>query len=78
MGKFVNGQLPVDLLGILTPTSLIWCIYTPSMHTTFEDLELDRLFVIYPGPLSYPIADKVQSLPLSELGKPGEGSLFIN
>ncbi len=50
---------------------------TPSMRTALEDLELDRLFVIYPGSLSFPIADKVQALPLSDLGKPGAGTLFI-
>ncbi len=44
---------------------------TPSMRTALEDLELDRLFVIYPGPHSYPMAEKVQALPLSDLGKKG-------
>jgi len=49
---------------------------TPSMRTALEDLELDRIFVIYPGPHAYPIADKIQALPLSDLGKPGAEKLF--
>jgi len=40
---------------------------TPSMRAALEDLELDRLFVIYPGSLAYPIADKVTALPLAFL-----------
>jgi predicted AAA+ superfamily ATPase len=50
---------------------------TPSMRTALEDLELDRIIVVYPGPLSFPIADQVQALPLSALGKPGADSLFV-
>ena len=41
---------------------------TPSMRLALEDLELDRLFVIYPGNLAYPIADKVMALPLVTIG----------
>jgi predicted AAA+ superfamily ATPase len=44
---------------------------TPSMHIAMQDLELDRLFVIYPGTLTYPIADKITSLPISQLANPG-------
>lgn len=40
---------------------------TPSMRAALEDLELERLFVIYPGSLAYPIADKVMTLPLASL-----------
>ena len=49
---------------------------TPSMRTALEDLELDRIYVIYPGTLSYPIADQVTALPISELGKTDSGNLF--
>jgi predicted AAA+ superfamily ATPase len=49
---------------------------TPSMHTALKDLELDRIFVIYPGDLSFPIADQVTALPISTLGKTEPGSLF--
>ena len=49
---------------------------TPSMRTALEDLELDRIYVIYPGNLSYPIADQVTALPISELGKTQSGKLF--
>jgi predicted AAA+ superfamily ATPase len=49
---------------------------TPSMRTALEDLELDRIFVIYPGNLSFPISDQVTALSISELGKVEPGSLF--
>ena len=44
---------------------------TPSMNIAMQDLELDRLFVIYPGTLSYPIAEKITGLPISQLASPG-------
>lgn len=40
---------------------------TPSMRTALKDLELDQLFVIYPGNLMYPLADKVSALPISSI-----------
>jgi uncharacterized protein len=40
---------------------------TPSMRAALEDLELERLFVIYPGSLAYPVADKVMAVPLTSL-----------
>jgi hypothetical protein len=43
---------------------------TPSMRTALTDLELDRLLVLYPGPHSYPLAEKVQVLPLKTLAQP--------
>jgi hypothetical protein len=49
---------------------------TPSMRTALEDLELDRIFVIYPGTLSFPIVDRVTALSISELGKTDPGILF--
>jgi hypothetical protein len=48
------------------------------MRTALEDLELDRIFVIYPGNLSFPIADQVTVLPISELGKTEPGNLFVS
>ncbi|MGA2490521.1 MAG: ATP-binding protein [Anaerolineales bacterium] len=47
-----------------------------SMRTALEDLELERIFVIYPGELTYPITDRVTALPISTLGKIKPGSLF--
>jgi predicted AAA+ superfamily ATPase len=40
---------------------------TRSMHVAMADLQLDRLFVIYPGTLRYPLADHVECVPFSEL-----------
>ena len=51
---------------------------TPSMRTALEDLELDRILVIYPGTLSFPIADRVTALPISELGKSETRILFAS
>ncbi|MBM3145007.1 MAG: ATP-binding protein [Chloroflexi bacterium] len=41
---------------------------TPSMRTALADLELDWLYVIYPGSLAYPLAGNVTALPLASLG----------
>jgi len=40
---------------------------SPSMTIALQDLELDRLLVIYPGALAYPLAEKVFALPLARL-----------
>jgi len=40
---------------------------TASMRSSLQDLELDRLLVIYPGTLTYPIAEKVMALPITHL-----------
>ncbi|MCX5971851.1 MAG: ATP-binding protein [Coprothermobacterota bacterium] len=40
---------------------------TPSMRVALTDLDLDQLFVIYPGERRYSLADKVDVLPLSAL-----------
>lgn len=40
---------------------------TRSMHTALQDLELDRLLVLYPGPRAYPLSDRVEVLPIASL-----------
>jgi predicted AAA+ superfamily ATPase len=40
---------------------------TPSMRIALSDLKLDRLIVAYPGTTRYPLADKVEAVPLPEL-----------
>ena len=40
---------------------------TPSVRSALEDLELDQLFIVYPGNLAYPIAEKVSALPVSSV-----------
>ena len=40
---------------------------TPSMRAALEDLELEKLFVVYPGSLAYPIAEKVSAIPISSI-----------
>ena len=48
---------------------------TPSMRIALEDLKLDRIAVVYPGPKRYPIADRVEAVPLVEAIK-GKERLF--
>ena len=33
---------------------------TPSMRNALEDLELERLYVVYPGDVSYDLSEKVR------------------
>lgn len=40
---------------------------TSSMRTAFDVLKLHKLLVVYPGPLPYPLDDKIQAVPLSSL-----------
>jgi uncharacterized protein len=42
---------------------------TPSMHIAMEDLQLDRLFIIYPGLHPYSPGEKIQALPLASLAE---------
>jgi hypothetical protein len=39
------------------------------MKSALVDLELEHLWVIYPGDRQYPIAEKVTVLPLAQLAK---------
>lgn len=45
---------------------------TPSMRTALQDLDLDELWVIYPGERSYPLGEKVFVRPLSSLASGAE------
>ncbi len=44
---------------------------TPSMRTALSDLKLDRLLVFYPGDRAYPLAERVEVLPLAQLADAG-------
>lgn len=48
---------------------------TPSMRIALEDLKLERLAVVYPGPLRYALADRVEAVPLSQVTR-GLAGLF--
>lgn len=39
---------------------------TTSMRIAMEDLQLDELIVIYPGRISYPLAENIRAVPLAE------------
>ena len=48
---------------------------TRSMQTAFRDLELDELWVVYPGTFSYSLCEKIKVMPLIEcLGPTLNGS----
>ena len=34
------------------------------MHIVIDDLGLEHLWVVYPGELEYPLADRITALPL--------------
>lgn len=40
---------------------------TPSMRIALEDLKLDALYVVYPGPHRYVLAPRVEAVPLTAL-----------
>lgn len=44
---------------------------TPSIRTAFADLGLDRVIVIYPGTKRYPLAERVEAVPLEMLARGG-------
>ncbi len=48
---------------------------TRSMRIALDDLKLERLAVVYPGPQRYPIADRIEAVPLPEVVG-GMGGLF--
>ena len=43
---------------------------TPSMRTAVRDLELSKLFVIFPGSKPYPLTENIQAIPLASLARP--------
>lgn len=47
---------------------------TPSMRIAMSDLQLDHLMVVYPGERRFPLADKIEAVPLREIAGPGSGS----
>lgn len=44
---------------------------TPSIRIAMQDLSLERVAVVYPGPKRFPIADRVEAVPLAHLAEPG-------
>lgn len=40
---------------------------TPSMRIALHDLQLDRLYVIYPGDRRYALGDRLEVVPLAAL-----------
>jgi uncharacterized protein len=45
---------------------------TPSMRIALDDLKLDRLVVTYPGERRYPLAERVEVIPMAELVAGGD------
>lgn len=42
---------------------------TRSMHVVLEDLKLAKLWIVYSGDRSYPLGDRLESLPLTDCRK---------
>ena len=42
---------------------------TKAMHIALADLDLERIWVVYPGQASYPLGERITVLPLRDLGK---------
>jgi hypothetical protein len=42
---------------------------TPSMRTAIGDLELSKLFLIYPGPHPFSLAENISAIPLARLAE---------
>lgn len=49
---------------------------TPSLRIALEDLQLDRIAVVYPGPQRYALTDRIAAVPLAELTRGGIEALF--
>ena len=42
-------------------------VITKSMRIALNDLQLDHLWVIYPGQHTYPVDEKITVMPISEI-----------
>jgi len=42
---------------------------TPSINIALKDLELARVVVLYPGSKRFPIAERVEAVPLGTIGE---------
>ena len=42
---------------------------TKSMRVAMQDLKLERLWVVYPGPTGYPMEENIACVSLAELGQ---------
>lgn len=68
---FKNGRrLGVEVKKMDAPT------LTPSMRIALEDLNLEQLVVLYPGPKAYTLAERVRVLPISKLVESDARDLF--
>jgi hypothetical protein len=46
------------------------------MRIALEDLKLEQLVVLYPGPKEYSLAERVRVVPLAKLAERGAYELF--
>ena len=49
---------------------------TSSMRIALEDLNLEQLVVLYPGPKAYTLAERVRVVPISRLAESDARGLF--
>jgi hypothetical protein len=68
---FKNGRrLGIEIKRADAPT------VTRSMQISLEDLQLEQLVVLYPGPQRYRLADRISVVPLAGIAKGGAEALF--
>ena len=68
---FKNGRrLGVEVKRMDAPT------LTPSMRVALEDLNLEQLVVLYPGPKAYALAERVRVVPAADLAQGDLRKLF--
>ena len=46
---------------------------TPSMRIAMEDLHLEALVVLYPGPVRYALTERIEAVPLAALAEDPSG-----
>ena len=51
---------------------------TPSMRHALEDLQLHLLLILYPGYTMYPLAERIQVVPLAYLAQPASISNLLS
>ena len=49
---------------------------TPFMRIALEDLKLEQLVVLYPGPKEYALAERVRVVPLAKVANSSADEIF--
>jgi len=47
------------------------------MKIALENLELEHLWVVYPGKETYKLSENITAVPLKDIPEDGKGTLFV-